>query len=189
MASSLPSGAISNHTQEAYQWFKLFGRLSAVAPDPGEPYKALITVRFPDGRRNFSPQDLFSRCHPFWLDRVPTVEGEVNELKLPYDLLISEEQAREDQHNLRLGQFGVPRDPDGAICTAHIHIPTRGLENSPERQAYWRDRLASLAGKWVRLTVTPQRYNFLTKQEKEGKIVRRIGARLLIVYVEDMEKM
>lgn len=171
---------------------KLRGRLAAssaatfygVAGKTQEVYGLLLGTHLPDGRSDSSANELLTRMPPH-LELARQADGCATRLSQPYDLLMSQQQAREDFEAYRLGK--VSSDPDGSVCNAHLVLATKGYLGTPERQAYWRGVLAGLAGKWVEVEVEIQRYSF-RGAGKNGKAVQRVGTKLVLRNVEEWKQ-
>jgi hypothetical protein len=169
---------------------ELRGRLAAaaaigdrVAVNNKEAYGLLLCVRLPSGRFDDSAHRLLSQMPP----HMKLAQSEDPQtLSLPYDLLISHEQARADFEAFQLGKVAAPGDLDESVCNAHLMLASRGYQGTQARQAYWREVLADLAGQWVRVTVDPQRYSF-RGTGLGGLPVQRVGTRLVLRAIEPLE--
>ena len=68
-------------------------------------------------------------------------------------------------------------------CDARISLATRGGKGTKARQQFWREELASFAGKWVSVAVELHRYSFVAAAPAASQI-RRKGARLVLQSIE-----
>lgn len=165
----------------------LRGHLSVAACDGlDRDYSLLLCTHLPDGKRDWSARDLLARMPP----HMELADPEESTLNLPYDLLITMETAKADFAAGRLGTNGVTSDrgyaeATPAVCNARLTYAKRGNRGTPARQAYWRDTMAELAGKWIEVSVMLHRYSF-PATDLDGRPVRRVGTRLVIQSAEPL---
>lgn len=144
--------------------FTLRGHLSAASRDrltgegvPRTTYSLLLSQSASEAGRtkDYSIGILQGKLPPDFFTRleVPSEQLPVS-VKMPYQML---------------------EDGD---CEVTISLATRGAKGRPERQAYWREELARLAGQWVRMDVELHRYSFMASG------VQRKGARIVLQSVE-----
>lgn len=163
---------------------KLRGRLafsSLTAGGDNGHYSLLLCTHLPDGTPDLSGFELLKNLPPFMEVR----EGSI--LKLPYDLLIPWEEAKEDFENYRLGRPKKAADgswPTIDVCNAHIELAKRGHLATPERRLYWINELANHANRWVEMEVDLQRYSFPVKGSKGNQ---RVGTRLILRTMVPLE--
>lgn len=109
--------------------------------------------------------------------------------RLPYDLLISAEEARFIIQGAAPGCLSSDvRESDmPSICNAHISYPPKKRgKDGEEWEAFWHEKVHGLAGRWARVTVESQRYSFAAREKKGGK-ARRIGTRLVMKNIAAFE--
>ena len=195
--------------------FELVGRIPAGVGESAaaeREFGLLLCTRDPKGKKDASGATLLRKIPPpaLW-DKMPeghiVVNGlgiaaaesmdtaanladlETRHYRLPYDLLISAEEARFIIQGAVPGCLSsdVHESDMPSICNAHIAYPPKKRgKDGEEWEAFWHEKVHGLAGRWARVTVEPQRYSFATRGKKGGK-ARRIGTRLVMKNIAAFE--
>ena len=106
--------------------------------------------------------------------------------RLPYDLLVTPDEARLVMAGAapRHLSSDLKEEEAPAVCNAHVRLPKkRKGRDGDEWDAFWREKVAAMAGQWAAVTVEVQRYSFPDPTPR-GRARQRVGTRLVLKNIE-----
>jgi hypothetical protein len=176
------------------QQMELRGRFAAGLCDANEgdekKFPFLLCDTLPSGRKDNSAKKLLAAVPP----NPPVVETHKSTAppwrEVPYQLHITDDQVFDDLTTGELGAKADRRAPcagPAAVCSVTLILDTQSASGkTPERHQYWREKIAANAGRWAKVTVDIKRFDFDAKGSSAGPPQRRVGAHLVLRYIEPL---